>query len=202
MSVIMLKAEFKNKPSDEEARNLLKKKLKEILQKDPSVSADKTDEYLQELDIYPVFLRDQNIIRIEDAERMHRISWAQINVFRVYEEIFNAKTKELQGKALKLRKTQINYIKENGTLSKPSDTIICPSCKSHINKEIYIKNFTPIRNYPCKCPICQEIAESKNFMIRYNNLQDRLDEINEKLAAEYQKISIKFVYIAFAYIKE
>lgn len=202
MSVIMLKAEFKNKPSDEEARNLLKKKLKEILQKDPSVSTDKTDEYLQELDIYPVFLRDQNIIRIEDAERMHRISWAQINVFRVYEEIFNAKTKELQGKALKLRKTQINYIKENGTLSKPSDTIICPSCKSRINKEIYIQNFNPIRNYPCKCPICQEIAESKNFMIRYNNLQDRLDEINEKLAAEYQKISIKFVYIAFAYIKE
>lgn len=202
MSVIMLRAEFKNKPSDEEARSLLKKKLKEILQKDPSVSADKTSEYLQELDEYPVFLRDQNIIRIEDAERMHRISWTQINVFRVYEEIFNAKTKELQGKALKLRNTQINHIKENGTLSKPSDTIICPSCKSRVNKKIYIKNFTPIRNYPCKCPICHEIAESKNFMTRYNNLQNRLDEINEELAAEYQKLSIKFVYIAFAYIKE
>lgn len=202
MSVIMLKAEFKDKPSNEETKSLLKKKLKEILQKDPSVSADKTDEYLQKLDAYPVFLRDQKIIPAEDAERMHRISWAQINVFRVYEKTFNAKTKELQGKALKLRSTQIDYIKENGTLSKSSDTIICPSCKSRINKEVYIKNFTPIRNYPCKCPICQEIAESKNFMTHYNNLQDRLDEINEELAAEYQKLSIKFVYIAFAYIKE
>lgn len=198
----MLKAEFKNKPSDEEARSLLKKKLKEILQKDSSISADKTDEYLQKLDEYPIFRHDQEIIPAEDAERIHRISWTQINVFRDYEKIFKTKMKELQGKALKLRNTQISYIKENGTLSKPSDTIVCPSCKSRINKEVYIKNFNPIGNYPCKCPICQEIAESKNFMTRYNNLQDRLDEINKKFAAEYQKSSIKFVYLAFAYIKE
>lgn len=202
MSVIMLKAEFKDKPSNEETKSLLKKKLKEILQKDPSVSADKTSEYLQELDGYQVFLRDQKIIPAEDAERMHRISWAQINVFRVYEKTFNAKTKELQGKALKLRTTQIDYIKENSTLSKTSDVIICPSCKSRINKEIYIQNFKPSRNYPCKCPICQKIAESKNFMTRYENLQSRLDEISEELAAEYQKLSKKFVYLAFAYIKE
>lgn len=202
MSVIMLRAEFKSKPSDEEARSLLKKKLKEILQKDPSVSADKTNQYLQELDGYPVFLRDQNIIRVEDAERMHRISWAQINVFRVYEKTFSAKTIELQGKALKLRNTQIAFVKENSTLSKPSDIIVCPSCKSRVNKEIYIANFNPSRNYPCRCPICQKVAESKNFMIRYDNLQDRLDGINEELAAEYQKLSKKFVYLAFAYIKE
>lgn len=202
MSVIMLRAEFKEKPSNEETKSLLKKKLKEILQKDPSVSPNKTDEYLQKLDAYPVFLRDQKIIPAEDAERMHRISWAQINVFRVYEKTFNAKTKELQGKALKLRTTQINYIKENGTLSKPSDVIICPSCKSRINKKIYIQNFKPSRNHPCKCPICQGIAESKNFMTRYENLQSRLDAINEELAEEYQKLSKKFVYLAFAYVKE
>lgn len=202
MSVIMLRAEFKEKPSDEEARSLLKKKLNEILQKGPSVSPNKNEKYLQKLDAYPVFLRDQKIIPAEDAERMHRISWAQINVFRVYEKTFNAKTKELQGKALKLRSTQIDYIKENGTLSKSSNIIICPSCKSRINKEIYIQNFKPSRNYPCRCPICKEIAESKNFMTRYENLQSRLDEINEELAEEYQKLSKKFVYHAFAYIKE
>ena len=175
MSVIMLRAEFKEKPSNEETKSLLKKKLKEILQKDPSVSPNKTDEYLQKLDAYPVFLRDQKIIPAEDAERMHRISWAQINVFRVYEKTFNAKTK---------------------------DVIICPSCKSRINKKIYIQNFKPSRNHPCKCPICQGIAESKNFMTRYENLQSRLDAINEELAEEYQKLSKKFVYLAFAYVKE
>lgn len=198
----MLRAEFKSKPSDEEARSLLKKKLKEILQKDPSVSADKTNQYLQELDGYPVFLRDQNIIRVEDAERMHRISWAQINVFRVYEKTFNAKTKDLQGKALKLRNTQITFIKENSTLSKPSNIIVCPFCKSRVNKEVYIENFNPSRNHPCRCPICQKVAESKNFMNRYDSFQNRLDEINEELAEEYQKLSKKFVYLAFAYIKE
>lgn len=202
MSVIMLRAEFKNKPSDKEAKSLLKKKLKEILQKDPSTSPDKTNKYLQKLDEYLVFLRDQRVIPAEAAEQMHRINWAQINVFRVYENTFNAKTKELQGKARKLENAQITFIKENSTLSKPSDIIVCPSCKSRVNKEVYIENFNPSRNYPCRCPICQKIAESKNFMNRYDSLQKRIDEINKEITEEYQKLSKKFVYFAFAYIKE
>lgn len=198
----MLKAESEYKPSDEDVRKLLKKKLKEIAEKKFLNNPNKLNQYIQELDNYPVFMRDQKIIPAEDAERMHRISWAQINVFRVYKKTFNAKTKELQEKALKIRNTQIQHIKENSTLSKPAEMILCPSCRSRINKEIYIKNFNPSQNNPCKCPICHDVAETKTFMLRYNNLQERLNEINKELVEEYQKLSKKFMYLAFAYIKE